>query len=696
MRKVCLLGAGYISQVHAESLRVTAGVTINAVVDLNESAARTLARQYDIPHVFATGEEAIASGEIDCVHVLTPPNLHCATALPFLKSGIPVLLEKPLAASGDECATLITAARDGGTVLGVNQNFVHHPAFARLRQAVAERRLGKPRLVNCLYNVPLRQMAARQFGHWMFVRPGNILLEQAVHPLSQIVSIAGPVQETMAMAADPVEISPGVPFYGNIGLMLKCQHVPAELRIALGQSFPFWQVAVICDDGVLVADILNNRFFTYQRTLWLEFFDGFLSGSRTAGGILRDSFGNAADYILSTAKLKPRTDSFFQSIRGSVGAFHKALDDKRTPELDGAFGAHLVTVCEQAAKAAFTAPVAPTDVHTSGDYDIAVLGGTGFIGCHVVRRLLADGHRVGVLARNTRNLAEIYHDDHVVLVRGDVRNPADVDRAIGNARVVVNLAHGGGGKTFEEIRAAMVGSAEAVARCCLAKKIDRLIHIGSIAGLYLGPQDKPVTGATPPDPQAEERADYARAKAECDLMLFKLRDTEGLPVCILRPGLVVGENGIACHSGVGFFNNDQYCVGWNRGRNPLPFVLVEDVADAIARTCAAPSALGHAYNLVGDVRLTAREYIEELAKALDRPLHFHPNSTTALWLMEVGKWVVKRVGGRKVPVPSRRDFLSRGLEAKLDCDDAKKDLGWTPVADRERFLDRGIRIYAAP
>jgi hypothetical protein len=52
------------------------------------------------------------------------------------------------------------------------------------------RRLGRPRFVGCLYNVPLRQLISRQFSHWMFRRPLNILLEQAVHPFL-VVAFAG-------------------------------------------------------------------------------------------------------------------------------------------------------------------------------------------------------------------------------------------------------------------------------------------------------------------------------------------------------------------------------------------------------------------------------------------------------------------------------------------------------------------------
>ena len=206
-------------------------------------------------------------------------------------------------------------------------------------------------------------------------------------------------------------------------------------------------------------------------------------------------------------------------------------------------------------------------------------------------------------------------------------------------------------------------------------------------------KDQPVTGSTLPDPQAHRRSDYARAKAECDRMLLGLHATQGLPVCILRPGVVIGDGGIATHGALGLFNNEQHCIGWNAGRNPLPFVLVEDVADAVCLACQAPGVVGHSYNLVGDVRLTAREYIAELAQVLGRPIRFHPKSSNVLWLQELGKWLVKIATGRRAPVPTRRDLLSRGLTATFDCSDAERDLGWRPTGDRARLIERGIRIH---
>ena len=697
-RRVGLIGAGYISTSHAEALNALK-YPISAIVDTNRSAAESLARQCGAGSVFASLDEALAADGFDRAHVLVPPDRHHAVALACLRAGKPVLVEKPLCVSAEECSSLIEAT-SSSVPAGVNQNFVYHPAFLRLTRDVHARAYGKPRSIGVVYHAPLRQLAARQFGHWMFRASRNILLEQAVHPLSQMVALCGDVEEIKAVGEKPVEIAPGTDFISGFTAAFHCGGLPGSLRFAVGQSFPCWQIHVLCDDGALICDVLTNRYWTTARTRWLDAIDVLLSGERTAFRIARESRKTFIDYSLSITKLKPRSDSFFQSMRNSIAAFHKALDENAPPPLDANFGRKLIEICDEIAGQILPAPplqpASKPQAVPLQSADVAVLGGTGFIGTEVVRRLRNAGLAVSVMARNAVNLPEVLTGDGVTVHRGDIRSSGDVSAAVAGARFVINLAHGGGGASWEAIRDAMVGGAEMVARACLKEGTERFIHIGSIAALYLGPQSGRVTGATPPDPQSYLRGDYARAKALCDVRLLELYRDEKLPLCILRPGLVVGEGTSPFHSGLGFFNNEQHCIGWNEGRNPLPFVLVEDVAEAIYLALRAPGIEGRCYNLVGGVQLSAREYMAELAGALERPLQFHPKSPYVLYGEEMGKWIVKRVTGRHAPAPSLRDLLSRGLKAEFDCSDAMRDLGWKPTNDRETFICRANLVHAEP
>ena len=102
---------------------------------------------------------------------------------------------------------------------------------------------------------------------------------------------------------------------------------------------------------------------------------------------------------------------------------------------------------------------------------------------------------------------------------------------------------------------------------------------------------------------------------------------------------------------------------------------------------------GRAFNLSSPPLLTASECVAELAASTGRDLHFHPRSLGLSQAMEVGKWIVKRVGGRAVDFPSQRDLSARGLFGELSCETAREVLDWRPIQDRDALLARCLHIY---
>jgi len=700
--RTALIGAGFISTTHIEALQAAVPETeLVAIVDRNLALAKSRAAQWGIPNVYGDIEELIAAGVADVAHVLAPPDLHAPIARRLLEAGLHVLLEKPMSVSVADCEALTALAAEKGVVLGVNQNFVFHPAYRAARRILLdERRLGPIRSLHVTFNVPLRQLGARQFGHWMLQEPVNILLEQAVHPLSQMVDLLGAPTVVGGQAGKPLQLTPGRMFYDRWSADLICGETPAQLYLAFGQSFHAWRFTAICDDGLLVCDLSAGRVMVQGRAQWPEFLDNLVTGAGVAAQTAGQSIGGAVGYITGLLKLRPRSDGFFVSMRDSIAAFYKAIPNGKAP-LDGAFGGSLVGVCETlaakvpVAEAPKTAKKAVAKKDASAP-DLVVFGGSGFIGSHLVSRLVAAGRRVRVVSRGVGDQSPPFDSPLVEVMRGNVADRADVERALVGAKRVVNLAHGGGGSNWDEIKRAMVDSALLVAECAAAAGAWRLVHVGSISGLYLGDPAETITGATPPDVEPEKRNLYSRGKVEADRALLAFAADKGFDLVILRPGLVVGEGTAALHGGLGFFNNEQHVIGWNGGANPLPFVLADDVADAIIKAVDTPEIPGRSYNLVGDVRPTAREFIGMLVNATGRPIAYHPQSVDWLYAAELFKWGIKRATGKSVDIPSRRDLVSRGLAAQFDCDDAKRDLDWHPVADRPTFIAKAVDIHRAP
>lgn len=705
-RRVCLIGAGFISHLHAEALKALPGVTVGMIVDPNLAAAERLASRWNIPGVHTSLEAAFETGDVDAAHVLTPPDLHEPVTSKLLDAGLPVLVEKPLTPAKSSSSALTALAADKGLTLGVNQNFVFHPAFARMKALIDDGAIGRLKNLTCLYRMPLRQLQGRQFGHWMFQAPQNLLLEQAVHPLSQVRALVPDAALVNVSVGDRLTLAPDKDLLLEADIMLStprigtAPRVPVQFHFALGADFPHWELIASGTDGIAHADIVNNRCHTKRRTRWLEPTDQVLSGLRSASELAGAAIANAVGYGLSMVKLRPRNDAYYLSMKGAIADFHQALDRKQKPFSDGAFATDLVSLCEEIAEAGgariqpATTPPEVKPIPASGSHDVLLIGGTGFIGRAVMKALAGDDRRIAVLARNVTNLPPEFDKPNVTLIRGSFTDADAIERAMTGCRDVVHLAHGmgSGGDLIETMR----GGTRLVAEQCLAQGVERLVYISSIAALYLGDENDKISADTPPDPENELRGEYARAKALCDQDLFELHESRGLPVVILRPGLVVGEGTSPFHSGLGFYNNEQHCMGWSDGRNPLPFVLVDDVASAIVAALQAEKVEGRAYNIVGDVRPDARHYMADLASALGRPLHYHGQSVNRLYAVEWAKWLLKRAGGRKVPVPSKRDLASRALFARFDCSTEKRELGWQPNADEALFNQRAIDIFAAP
>jgi predicted dehydrogenase/nucleoside-diphosphate-sugar epimerase len=692
--RVACVGAGNIADIHASVLQSLPGVALSVVVEPAAERARIFAEKWGIGKTYASVDDLISAGAADVAHVLVPPFLHKKVAERLLAAGIHVLLEKPMAQSGAECAALQKAAAHGNSLLRVNHNAVFQPAHRTLRHLIAANRIGPIRHVVYRFNLPLRQLGARQLGHWMFDSPLNLLLEQAVHPLSQIDDLVGSARAVVAVTSPPLHLGEGQDIVRSWLISLDCERGGAQLLVSLGESYPSWGATVVGDDGVIHVDYLNNRVAYEVNGPRMEPINGFASGVRMAATWHWQALANLTRSSASIARIRPRSDAFYLSMKESIAQFYHDLQT-RSGDFRGIFGRRMVELCERVADAAGTdqAPLPPSLTRTQAIPDVLVIGGTGFIGTHVVARLLAEGRSVGVLARNIANLPQLFTNPRVQVVRGDARKSEDIAAAIGSTPVVINLAHGGGGASRAEIEASVVGSARTVGEACLAHSVRRLIFVSSIAALYLGDPAETVTGLTPPDPLAEDRADYARAKAQAEQALLELRRARGLPVTILRPGVVIGAGGTLFHSGVGFFNQETHCLGWNRGLNPLPLVLAEEVADAIARAIEAPTIDGKCYNIVGDIRLSAADYIAELARATGRPLLYHPQSVLKLYLIEIAKTLIKRASGRREAWPSLRDLKSRGLAARFDCSDAMHDLDWQPVRDREQFLRQGFPVH---
>lgn len=145
--RVGLVGAGFISAIHAEALRAAPGVEIAAVAARTKESARAFADPRGIP--LATDDLAALLGDprIDMVVLGCPNDLHCELTLAAAKAGKHVVCEKPLCLSLDEADRMIDACRSAGVWLMYAEELCFAPKYVRLKALVDSGALGRITLV---------------------------------------------------------------------------------------------------------------------------------------------------------------------------------------------------------------------------------------------------------------------------------------------------------------------------------------------------------------------------------------------------------------------------------------------------------------------------------------------------------------------------------------------------------------------
>ncbi|MCK5570928.1 MAG: Gfo/Idh/MocA family oxidoreductase [Spirochaetes bacterium] len=138
-----LIGSGIYARVHARAYNADPRVTLKLLWSPTRSHREETASQFEC-RASETWEEIIEDKSIDCVAVVTPDFAHTDYAVASLNEGKHVLLEKPMAMSGDECRKIISARDSSGKKLMVNYHNRWYPAFAAGRDTILSGNIGKP------------------------------------------------------------------------------------------------------------------------------------------------------------------------------------------------------------------------------------------------------------------------------------------------------------------------------------------------------------------------------------------------------------------------------------------------------------------------------------------------------------------------------------------------------------------------
>ncbi len=221
---------------------------------------------------------------------------------------------------------------------------------------------------------------------------------------------------------------------------------------------------------------------------------------------------------------------------------------------------------------------------------VLVTGGTGFLGCHLSRRLRALGYDVTLF-----DIAELTAKDligKVNVIKGDVRNKKSVKKAMAGQQYVIHAAAAlpiqRSRKLIFDVNVEGTGN---VLEAALLEKVKRVVFISTTA-MYGVPKHLPETEESPIDPLGS----YGESKARAESLCHEYEE-KGLSVNIIRPKTFLGPERLGVFQlwfEAIYTGHRIFLLG--NGKNKYQLLAVSDVTDAIIKTMQT-DVTGETFNI---------------------------------------------------------------------------------------------------
>jgi nucleoside-diphosphate-sugar epimerase len=214
--------------------------------------------------------------------------------------------------------------------------------------------------------------------------------------------------------------------------------------------------------------------------------------------------------------------------------------------------------------------------------------------------------------------------------------------------------------------------------------LQRIVHcsttgVHGVTGSMPAAEDAPIAPTNP----------YEATKREGELLALRAYQEQGLPVCVIRPGLVYGPGDLHLLGLFATIRQGLFRVIAD-GKALLHPIYIDDMTAAFLLCAERPEAPGRSYNIAGEEPVAIRELASTIAHTLGKEL---PRGSIPLWLANLAADIFAIVPGfqaERAPLTrSRVKFLTNSRV--YDCSRAKTELGFQPKVG----LDEGIKQTAA-
>jgi dihydroflavonol-4-reductase len=318
-------------------------------------------------------------------------------------------------------------------------------------------------------------------------------------------------------------------------------------------------------------------------------------------------------------------------------------------------------------------------------HDIALItGASGFVGSAVAQLLAERGFQVRALARGTSPRGNLEALD-VTIVEGDMREPADMRRAMRDARYVFHVAadYRLWARDTEEIVRNNVRGTRTVMEAANDAGVERVVYTSSVATL------KPGTLADPADEtrrlsEAQAIGAYKRSKVAAERVVEQMIAEKGLPAVIVNPSTPIGPRDIKPTP------TGRIIVEAASGRMPafvdtgLNLAHVEDVA-AGHLLALEKGRVGESY-ILGGQNVSLREMLVIIAELAGRKSPRFRLPRRPLFPLAAVAEAAARLTGKE-PFLTRDALRMAGHHMFFSSARAERELGYTARPHRHALED---------
>jgi UDP-N-acetyl-2-amino-2-deoxyglucuronate dehydrogenase len=190
--RTALVGCGKVGRIHAQALATLAESEFVAACDVDSGRAESFAASFGVKPYDDVSRMLGESGA-QAICIATPHPLHAEPALLAAEAGVHVLVEKPLAASLEDCDLMLEAARRRGITLGVISQRRWYEPVRRMKTAIDAGKIGRPVLgafIMYSWRDPSYYQSDPWRGRWD-TEGGGVLVNQSPHMLDLLCWLMG-------------------------------------------------------------------------------------------------------------------------------------------------------------------------------------------------------------------------------------------------------------------------------------------------------------------------------------------------------------------------------------------------------------------------------------------------------------------------------------------------------------------------